>query len=429
MSPDMIFVLVAVGAGILLSIILSAFFSGSEMAFSSCNKVRLENESKEGKKGAKTALKRAENYDDTLSTILVGNNLVNIAASSLTTVFIILCTGSDSLNWLGTLVVTVLIIIFGETVPKIVCKRKATSKAVTYAGPISLLRILFMPVTFPVVKLVSLLTKPVRESGKEDAEEESQAELQQIIETAEDEGVLDPERTELVSAAIDFSDVSADEVMTARVDVEAIDVDTDRDELLRIAIESSHSRMPVYEGSIDHIIGVIHLNRLLKALSEDADADIRPLLYEPLYIYRTMKLPQVLDTLKKARQHLAVVVDEYSGTLGVITMEDVLEEIVGDIWDETDEVEEEVVERPDGAFEIDGDMNVDDFLELVDVTPETFEYESGTVGGLVIEKNGDFPSVGDTVEFDGLFRIKVLEMEGLRVVKVLVTPEKKEEEE
>ncbi len=428
MTPEMILVLSAVGAGILLSIILSAFFSGSEMAFSSCNKVRLENESKEGKKGAKRALKRAENYDDTLSTILIGNNLVNIAASSLTTVFIILAFGNDSLNWLGTIIVTVLIIIFGETVPKIICKRKATSKAVSYSGPISFFRILFMPVTFPVVKLVSLLTKPVKESEKEDPEEESQAELQQIIETAEDEGVLDPERTELVSAAIDFSDVSADEVMTARVDVEAIDIDEDRDELVRFAIESGHSRMPVYEGSIDHIIGVVHLNRLLKALSEDVNADIRPLMNEPLFIYRTMKLPQVLDTLKKARQHLAVVVDEYSGTLGVITMEDVLEEIVGDIWDETDEVEEEVVERPDGVFEIDGDMNTDDFFELIGRDPEDFEFESGTVGGLIIEKNGDFPAVGDTVEFEGLFRAKVLEMEGLRVVKVLVTPEKSEEE-
>ncbi|MBO4412365.1 MAG: HlyC/CorC family transporter [Lachnospiraceae bacterium] len=428
MSPELL-ALIFVGAGIVISIIFSAFFSGSEMAFSACNQVRLENESKEGKKGAKTALKLAENYDDTLSTILVGNNLVNVAATTLTAVFVILASGNDSLNWLGTIVITVLVIIFGETVPKIACKKMATSKAVAYAGLLAFFRILFMPVTFPVVKLVGLLTKPIRESEPEDPEEESQAELQQIIETAEDEGVLDPDRTELVSAAIDFSDISADEVMTARVDLEALDIDEDREELIRYAIESSHSRMPVYEGSIDHIIGVVHLNWLLKALSEDQNADIRALMKEPLFIYRTTKLPQVLDTLKKARQHLAVVVDEYSGTLGVVTMEDVLEEIVGDIWDETDEVEEEVVEREDGGLEIDGDMNVDDFLELLGEHPENFDFESGTVGGLIIEKNGDFPAVGDTVEFEDLFTAKVLEMEGLRVVKVLVTPKEKKPEE
>lgn len=426
MTLDMLLI-IAVGAGILISVLFSAFFSGSEMAFSSCNKVRLEKEGKDGKRSAKTALRLAEHFDDTLSTILVGNNLVNVMASSLTTVFIILTTGSDALNWIGTIAVTVLVIIFGETVPKIICKKKATSKAAAYAGLLSFLRILFMPVTFPVVRLTALLTKPVK-SGEKDDTEESQAELQQILETAEDEGVLDPDRTELISAAIDFSDISADEVMTARVDVEALNIDEDREELIRIAIESSHSRMPVYEGSIDHIIGVVHLNRLLKSLSEDGDADIRSLMNDPLFVYKTAKLPQVLDALKKARQHLAVVVDEYSGTLGVVTMEDVLEEIVGDIWDETDEVEEEVIERDNGSLEVDGDMNVDDFLEMIGCPSEELDFESGTVGGLIIEKNGDFPAAGDTVVFEGLFTAKVLEMDGLRVVKVLITPKIREGE-
>ena len=179
----------------------------------------------------------------------------------------------------------------------------------------------------------------IHEQEAENDEEELE-ELQSIIDTAEDEGVLDSERSELVSAAIEFPDVSAADVMTARVDMHAIDIEDDFDNIVAMAIECPHSRLPVYEGSIDNIIGVVHLNHLLKALSESDTADIRALMMEPCYIYRTMKLPQVLNTLKKTRQHLAVVTDEYSGTLGVITMEAGLEQLVGEIWDETDTVEE-----------------------------------------------------------------------------------------
>ncbi|MBQ6551137.1 MAG: HlyC/CorC family transporter [Lachnospiraceae bacterium] len=404
--------------GILLAVILSAVFSGAEMALSSANTVRLENEAKAGSRKSARALKLAENYDDTLSAILVGNNLVNTAASSLTTVLIILLTGSDRLNWAGTLVVTILVIIFGETIPKIICKKLSTKVSAEVSGFIRFVYILFFPVNFLVAGLVGLLTRSIRETPEE--EDESVEELQSIIETAEDEGVLDSERSELISAAIDFQEISADEVMTARVDMEAIDIDDDFENILKLAVESTHSRLPVYEGSIDNVIGVVHMNHLLKALSEDRDADIREVMLKPCFVYRKTKLPQVLNTLKRVRQHLAIVTDEYSGTLGVISMEDVLEQIVGEIWDETDEVEEEVVARPDGELEIDGDMVIGDFLELFGIDEEQFEYESRTVGGFVTEFRGEFPEPGYTFRYENLV-IRVLEMDGRRVEKLLVT--------
>ena len=406
-------------AGIVLCILLSAYFSGAEMALSACNRIRLESQAEKGSRASARALKLAENYDDTLSAILIGNNLVNITASSLTTVAVILLTGSDKLNWLGTLIVTVLVIIFGETIPKIFCKKNSNKVAVSVSGSLTLIRLIFLPVSFLVVFLVSLITKPLKEDEKEDDDEEHVEELQSIIETAEDEGVLDSERSEMVAAAIDFSDRSADEVMTARVDVQAIDIEDDREEIIRTALSSTHSRIPVYEGTIDHIIGMVHLNHLLKALSEDENTDLHDILMEPCYVYKTTRLPQVLDILKKKRQHLAVVTDEYSGTLGVISLEDVLEQIVGDIWDETDEVEEEVVQVNEDEFRVDGDMAIGDFLELLQLDEETFDYDSQTAGGFAIEFFGDFPEVGDSFTYEG-YAITVTEMDERRVTELSV---------
>lgn len=415
--------LLFVGIGIIVCVILSGVFSASEMAISSCNTVRLENEAKNGNKRAKRALMLNENYDDTLSTILLSNNLVNIAASALSTIYIILLTGSDALNWLITAIVTILVIIFGETVPKILCKHHANGFACAISGFICALIVILKPINFIVIKITNLCTRGLeKRAGSKNDEEEVVEELQAIIETAEDEGVLDSERSDLVSAAIDFSDISAHEIMTARVDVEAIDIDDSMSKIKKQIVGSTRSRMPVYEGSIDNVIGIIHLNHLLKAFAKDNRPNIRELMMEPCFVYKTAKLPHVLDVLKKSHIHLAIVTDEYSGTCGVVSMEDVLEEIVGDIWDETDTIEEEVVEADDGKLTIDGDMLIADFLELLDINEDDFDYESQTVGGWTIEYMGDFPKDGDGFSYEGHL-IKVLKMDGRRVEKVEVVPD------
>ena len=402
-------------AGIILCIYLSGFFSGSEMSYSSCNTMRLENEKEEGSKKAGVALYIAEHFDDALGAILIGNNLVNIACSSLGSVAVILIAGTDKYAWIATVLITISVIIFGETIPKITSKKGANIYAKKYAYPIRFLMIILRPLVLIVVGLVYLITLPMKGEIEEDPEEKKE-ELTSIIETAEDESVIDEEESELVQAAIEFHDTSARQAMTARVDVT---------EILDIISRSHFTRIPVYEGNIDHIIGVLHLNKYLKALTEGVDIDIRSLLMEPCYIYKTMKLPEVLAAFREARQHLGIVVDEYGGTLGIISMEDVLEEVVGEIWDETDTVEDEIHKRNDGLYEIDGDMAISDFLEFIGIREEEFSCESKTVGGWTIESFGRFPEEGETFTHDGL-TVTVLEMGERRVERVLVKVDRTE---
>ena len=409
------FIVIAIAA----LVCLSAFFSASEMAYSSCNLMRLENLRDEGSRAAGVAVKIVQRFDDALSTILIGNNLVNIGASALTSVLVILLTGRDRFTWVGTLILTVVIIIFGESIPKTCAKQSANRLSMRFAVPVRLLMILLYPVVWLVVKLVWLLTLPLKADEEED-EDEAVEELHSIIETAEDEDVIDEDQSELLRSAIDFSEISALEVMTARVDVVAIDLEDDWDEILRQIEDASFSRLPVYEGSVDNIIGVLYLNRFLKAMTDGGEVDIRSLLMPPCYVYKTMKLPAVLSQLRRAKQHLAVVTDEYGGTLGVVSMEDVLEQIVGEIWDDNDVVEPDVVCRTEGEYELDGAMMLYELEELLGLPEDSIEAESSTVGGWTLESFGGFPKEGDSFRWRD-YTVTVLEMsDGRRVEKVLV---------
>lgn len=410
---------VLVFAGIFLCLCLSNFCSASEMAFSSCNVMRLENARDDGSKRAKIAVYITEHFDDALSAILIGNNLANIGASSLASVAVILVTGGNEYAWLATIILTVLVIIFGETMPKISAKKNANRTSLKNAYVVRAMMIIFYPLVWLVVSLIKLLTMGMKPEAADADSDEAVEELQSIIETAEDEDVLDEDQSELVQAAIDFSETSAFEVMTARVDVQAIDIEDDWDDILAIIEDAPFTRLPVYEGSIDNVIGILYLNHFLKAMADDGRVDIRKLLMPPCYVYKTMKLPAVLNTLRKAKQHLAIVSDEYGGTLGVVSMEDVLEQIVGDIWDESDVVEHEVVQREKSEYELDGAMILSDFLELVGLNEDDVDAESNTVGGWTLEMFGSFPQEGDSFTYRNL-TVTVLSMDGRRVERVLV---------
>ncbi len=422
-------IIALLSAGLFVCILLSAFFSASEMSFSSCNKLRIENLKEEGNKKAAKAYLITEKYDDALGAILIGNNLVNIAASSIASVLVIEIFGSDKMAWLATLVVTVLVIIFGETIPKIIAKKKANKMALSFAYPIRFLEIILTPMIRVVVWLINLLTKNMKTEDdelNEDAIDEAIDELSSIIETAEDEDVLDEDQSELVQAAIDFLDVSAVEVMTSRVDLVSIDIDDDIEEIENTIFESDCSRIPVYKDSIDNIIGILYTTRYLKARTESNSVDIESILIDPCYVYKTTRLTAVLDQLREAQVHMAIVCDEYGGTLGIVTMEDILEEIVGDIWDETDEIEEEVKEISDTTFEVDGDLAISDFCELVGIDEDEFEADSETVGGWALEHFETYPEAGDGFNDEGL-SVKILEIEDRRINKLYI--EKIEEEE
>ena len=404
-------------AGIILCVACSAFFSASEMSFSSCSKVRLEHRRDNGDKKAGIAVKIRDNFDDALSTILVGNNLVNIAASSMGSLAV-MAVLSDQYTWVSTLVITVAVIIFGETIPKITAKKNATRYARLFARPLRVLMVLLKPVTFIVVGLVNLITRLLPDLSIDDSDE-ALKELHTMVDMAENEDVLDEDASELVSAAIDFSEISASEVMTARVDIAAIDIDDPWEEILQMIETSPFSRIPVYEDSIDHVIGILSLNRILKAMIDRDKVEIRKMLMPTCYVYKTMKLPAVLSSLRNSQQHLAVVTDEYGGTLGVVSMEDVLEQLVGEIWDETDTVERDVVDQGDGLYELDGDMTISEFLELLHWRESEFDFDSETVGGWCIEINNGFPNVNTTFEYNDI-KVRITEISERRVRRVLV---------
>lgn len=404
---------------VVVLVCLSAFFSASEMSFSSTNKLRLENMVDDGVKGAALALKVAEKFDDALSAILIGNNLVNIAMSSIGSVMAILIAGEEW-TWLATLIITILVIIFGETMPKIVAKKNANKFVLVVCYPIYALTLILKPLIWVVVGLANLIMLLLPKERTVRDEDEAQQELQSLIETAEDENVLDEEQSELVQNALEFGDTRVSEVMTARVDIEAIDIEDSFDEIMEIIEDSSYSRLPVYEDSIDNVIGILYLNKFYRRLTDQETVELRSMLSNPVYVYKTTKLPVALKAMRNAKQHLAIVTDEYGGTLGIVTMEDILEQLVGEIWDENDIVEEdEVVEHSNGVYELDGGMQLSDFCELMDWDEDELDAESSTVGGWTIEMHGDFPKVGEGFTHDGVM-LEVLEMDGLRVERVLV---------
>lgn len=403
----------------LLLLALSALFSASESAFSECNRLRIESAAESGKRSAATALKLLDRFDSTIDAILLGNSLANILAVSVACVACVETYGSTRWMWLYAVGALVLIVLFGEALPRIIAGKNANSLTLSLAKPVRVLTIIVTPFSWTLGRLAKLLTLPMRGEEQPEGDEAAVEELQSIIDTAEDESVLTEGRSELLKSALEFSELSASEAMTARVDVDAIDIDDDWDDIIAEIEGSTHSRLPVYEDSIDNIIGFLYLNHFLKALTDDPHPNIRAMLMEPLYVYKTIKLPQVLAELRHAKKHLAIVTDEYGGTLGVISLEDVLEQIVGEIWDETDEVETEVVEKAEGEYELDGDMTISDFLELVGLDEDDFECESDTVGGWAIEMFGRFPEPGESFDYDGL-TVTILAMDKQRVDKVLV---------
>ncbi|MBE6969832.1 MAG: HlyC/CorC family transporter [Ruminococcaceae bacterium] len=415
-------------AAILLFWAGSAFFSASEMAISSANRLRMENAAEEGSGAARSACKILDNYEDTLSAILIGNNLCNIASDSLVTVVVTALIG----GWftpISTVLVVLVLIFFCESAPKIVAKKNANRLTLRIAPVLRLLTTLLMPVIRLVGFLIRVLTFAMKGEERQSGDEEAAAELQSILETVEDEGVIDEERSELLRSALDFSEIPVMDAMTARVDVLAVDVEDSLEDILDEISDVPYTRIPVYEGSLDNVVGVLYLNHLFRALLDEERPDVRSLLLPVSYVYKTVKLPEVLRQLRANQQHLAVVTDEYGGTLGIVTLEDVLEEIVGDIWDETDEVERDVIEREDGTLEMDGGLPVADFLDFLELPENALDTESYTLGGWTIEEFGAFPRAGDSFSWRE-FTITVLEMDedGRRVEKVLARKVDEDEE-
>lgn len=402
---------------IVLCIVLSAFFSGSEIAYSAAQELRLEHaaESKGGAYGL--ALKVKRRFENALISILVGNNLVNIGASSLATVIAVGLLG-DSGAWLATAVMTVLIITFGEISPKIVASAQPERFSAIVAAPLRLWMILTWPLTWVLDKLLHLISR-LWERGQNSGPAVTEDDLETIIETVEDEGVVDEDTADLLQSALDFGDVLAYEVITPRVDLVGIDLDDSREEMLKVAFASPYTRIPVYQETMDNIVGILHLNHLYKALVKDRSADIQKLLLPPIFVHKTMPLDDVFNTMRKQKGHMVIVTDEYGGTMGALTMEDVLEQLVGDIWDESDEIEEEFTEVKPHVFEVDGDMRLVDFFAEFDKDEEEIDDDNATVGGWAVEMLGGYPKLRESFTFEDL-TITILKRNNLRVLRLQV---------
>ncbi len=402
---------------IVLCLALSAFFSSSEMSFNSANRLRIENESKNGNERATGALKVLDNYENALSTILIGNNLVNIANSSIASVLVITFIGAQW-TWAGTALLTIAVIIFGETIPKIVAKKNANRLVLVLQPAVRGLIFVLTPIVRLMMGLSNIITFPFK-GEKFDDDGSAVEELQSILEVAEDESVLSETRSELMQSALEFMDVCVSEVMTARVDVSAVDLEETNEEIMDLIDSVNFSRLPVYHDNTDNVVGILSTSRFLKAMANDPTTDISSLLIEPHYVYKTIKLPQILSELRSSKKHMAVVTGEYGEMIGVVSMEDILETIVGEIYDESDVVEDEVIERGEDEYELDGGMSVSDFVKLLDIRMADFDYESETVGGWVLEVFEGFPTQGAQFSHKN-FQITVLEIENLRVDRVFV---------
>lgn len=414
---------------IVLCILLSAMFSGSEIAFTTLNEVKMQKCMEENCKGTKAALRFHRNFNNGLIAILIGNNLVNIGSSSIATALAISLMGEGG-AWVATGIMTVLIITFGEILPKILAAERPEGFACLTAAPLQILSVLLFPLVWVLRKLLDLLSRIWKNSASDDIITED--DMETILDTVEDEGVVDEDVAELLQSAFDFDEVLAYEVITPRVDMIAIDLDDPREEVLKTAFASPYTRIPVYRDTTDHICGILHLNRLYKTLVHDPDAEIEPLLMEPTFVHKTMALPDVLNLMRKRKSHLVIVTDEYGGTMGILTMEDVLEQLVGEIWDETDTIEEEFVEIGEHCYEADGDMRLKDFLDEFDKEDEDEEDDNATVGGWAVERIGGYPKLYESFVFEDL-TVTIIKKDRLRVlrVKVEVDPrwEHKDEDE
>lgn len=400
-------------------ILVSAFFSATEIAFSSANPVRLKNRRKDGESTAlKTAVKILDDYDNLLSTILIGNNIANMAASSIATLIVIGLWGDDY-AWTSTVIMTLLVLTFGEIIPKVLAKQFPEVFCIFASIPIYTLSIIFKPVNVLIMVFVNLLSK-LWQKNADDSEAVSEDDFENIIDIVEDEGVLDEEQCDLLQNALDFDEVLAYEIITHRIDMDALDIRDPYEVNVRKIDETTYSRLPVYEDTTDNIIGILHLNHFYKKYVENERVNIRELLLPVNFVHKTMPLPDVLEKMKENKCHMVVVLDEYGGTMGILTMEDVLEQLVGEIWDESDEIEREFICIDDTHFEADGDMRVYDFFDEFDIDideNEDFEGDTATVGGWTLTMLDGEAEEGADFVYENL-KLTVLKTDGYRIERI-----------
>ncbi len=381
---------------LLVLILLSAYFSATETAFSSLNRIRLKNLAAEGNKRAKLAYALSENYDELLSTILVGNNLVNIASTAIATVLFTAALGSSAGPTASTIVMTIVVLIFGEVSPKSLAKESAESFAMISAPIIRVLITVLKPVNFLFTQLKKGLKRLFKVSSNHSV---TDSELLTLVEEAAQEGGINQDESDMLRNVIEFDDIEAIDIMTPRVDVEAISKDAPKEEVARLFRETGYSRLPVYEETIDSIVGVIHEKNFYSYVW-GTDQGVESIIKPAEFIPPSMKISALLKLLQQNKLHMAVIVDEFGGTEGIVTLEDVIEELVGEIWDEHDSITQESFQKLDeDTYRVYCSTDLDDLLDFFHLHCET---EASTINGWLIENLDRIPAQGDSFEYKGL---------------------------
>ena len=395
-------------------LILSAYFSATETAFSSANSTRLKTLAEKGSKKAKLACELLEHYDKLLSTILIGNNIVNILMASIGTVLFVRHYG-DAGATISTIVVTVVVLVFGEISPKSVAKDCAERFAMFSAPILQVFLFVLTPLNFLFSLWKKLLAKVFRLNGESKM---SQEELLMLVDEVQQDGSIDKNEGELLKNAIDFSEQQAQDILIHRVDLAALPITASKEEVAALFTETKYSRLLIYQDSIDHILGTVHQKDFYVGCGI-TEKPLPEIIVPPLFVLENEPISRLLKTLQKAKTHVAVVVDEYGGTCGIVTMEDILEELVGEIWDEHDEVVEEIQPISDREYVVMGTANVQKLLERLNVDQEP---DAVSVSGWVVDEMGHMPVKGDSFDCWNL-HVSVLEMNDRRVQKIKVCVE------
>lgn len=403
------------GIVIAVLVILSALFSATETAFTSANRIRLKNMAEEGSKGAETALKVMDKYDKCLTTILIGNNIVNIATSSLAT---LLCVQlfEDKGPIIATAATTVIVLIFGEITPKTIAKGNAETVCVAFGRVMWGLMFILTPIS-AIFLLIQKVASKLFIKKKEVYVTEQ--ELMHIIDEIEDQGVLEEQESALVRNALEFDETTAEQIMQPRVNVVGVDIHEGVDNVMKLFKTEAYTRLPVYEKSLDHIKGVVSYRDFSQKVLEGGDFSLSDVITDILYIPSLMRISEVLKKMQREKEHIAVVVDQYGGTAGIVTMEDVLEELVGEIWDENDVVSTPVKFINETTFKVGGEVSKVDFNRYFETKGMDYEINGdfNTVGGWVLQLFGKIPSQGDMIETDE-FKITVESVEERRIVQL-----------
>ena len=404
----------------LVSLALSFLFSGSELVFTSVNQLRLAKAASNGDKKASKALKVAKNFDHNIAVILLGNGLVNILAASMATLIGLILfedtLGKSLAAIIASSVIFILVVSFGEIIPKTLGRRYSYRLAMAFYPFVNFFRILFAPIVF-IVGLLVRLVEPLWKR-KQEPDQVTEDELVEMVDTIEKEGLIDEKQGDLLRSAIQFADTDAFEVMTPRVDVLFFNIEDDIFELLNNPETFTYSRIPVYEETVDNIIGILPTKYLYPYLISKKRFDIHDLLIDPLFVPHGKTISSIMKIFKETHQHIAIVIDEYGGTEGIVTLEDIIEEIVGEIWDENDEVEEPLVTISPDVYLVDGSMHIDDFFDYFECDYEK-DSDYATVGGWCQDQLGRFGVVGDQFEFHRL-RITVTTADEFTIEKIKV---------